>query len=443
MLDLNSGKVKWENDQIASDFMPVVAADGNLIMVGSKAAAKLESESGKILWSFQVEEKKNNFEAFDANLALTVGYFYQKRGGNGIVTAIDLLSGHKKWEKELSTKKAPELTATGFGVIVADEKNFNLLDAESGNTKWTASKLSGLVVDLGGNLGIAVAEKDKYLTVLNKDSGAEIWSKKIKGIQIDQIIGAGIMYTDEKGEFGLVSFEGKDLWTGKDKIGGNGTVLRARPSLGTEIFYSDGKVYHIDLLNGNKKVLIDDIKFQEKEAPDGLDYTGQNFVLSSSQNMLGFDESGKVLFQHHWPSPKISLAGRIALRTMQVAAVAMASATALGAGDAYGASGFGSSAGTTVQQRQLASQSQSFQDMAGGMGDAANKRFKASKSKGDYSLVLTDVNGDVGLKKIDKMTGKELGSIVLKDKNPVYDFDPVNGTLFYKPSKKEVICYAL
>lgn len=430
-VDLQSGKVAWENDKISSKFLPVVTGDKNLIFIGEKTAAKIDANTGQPIWSFDVAEKKNNFEAFDANIHLTEGYFYQKKGSQGVVTAVDLATGRALWEKPLSSKDAPILTAENFGVIVADEKNFTLLEAETGNTKWTAKKLSGVVVDLGQDWGIAVGEKGRYLTVLDKNTGAEKWSQKVKGIQIDQLTGAGIMYTNEDGSVGLFGFDGKPVWGEKDMIKGPG-VLRAKPSLDQEVFYAEEKVYHVNLVTGQMKIIIDKVEFEEKETPDNLEFTGSNFVLSSSQNMMGFNEHGTVLYQDHWASPKISLAGRIALRTAQVAMVAMASAAAY----QQGAAGNLTSVG-----KQYGYQREFFEDMSGAFGQVANQRFKASTSKGVYSFILTDVGEGVGLVKVDKVSGKEEGKIVLNDKEPIYDSDPENGMIFYKPNKKEVLGY--
>lgn len=430
-VDLQSGKVAWENDKISSKFLPVVTGDKNLIFIGEKTAAKIDANTGQPIWSFDVAEKKNNFEAFDANIHLTEGYFYQKKGSQGVVTAVDLVTGRTLWEKPLSSKDAPILTAENFGVIVADEKNFTLLEAETGNTKWTAKKLSGVVVDLGQDWGIAVGEKGRYLTVLDKNTGAEKWSQKVKGIQIDQLTGAGIMYTNEDGSVGLFGFDGKPVWGEKDMIKGPG-VLRAKPSLDQEVFYAEEKVYHVNLVTGQMKIIIDKVEFEEKETPDNLEFTGSNFVLSSSQNMMGFNEHGTVLYQDHWASPKISLAGRIALRTAQVAMVAMASAAAY----QQGAAGNLTSVG-----KQYGYQREFFEDMSGAFGQVANQRFKASTSKGVYSFILTDVGEGVGLVKVDKVSGKEEGKIVLNDKEPIYDSDPENGMIFYKPNKKEVLGY--
>jgi outer membrane protein assembly factor BamB len=434
-INLETGKLAWESDQFSSKFLPVVTADNNLLFIGEKTSAKINAKTGEPVWTFEVADKKNNFEAFDANILLTDGYFYQKKGSQGVVSAVDLESGKVIWEKPLSTKDAPILTAENFGVIVVDEKNFTLMEAETGSTKWSAKKLSGIVVDLGRDRGIAVGEKDKYLTVLDKNTGAEKWSQKIKGIQIDQLTGAGIMYYDENGSVGLFGFDGQAVWDKNNMIKGPG-ILRAKPSLDQEVFYADGTVYHVNLVTGQKKVIVSKVEFGEKETPDNLEFTGVNFVLSSSQNMMGFDQNGTILYQDQWASPKISLAGRIAMRTAQIAMVAMASAAAYQQGATQGSTFAPSSI-----SKQYGQQREFFEDMSGAFGQVANQRFKASSSKGVYSFILTDVGQGVGLVKVDKVSGKETGKIVLNDKEPVYDSDPENGMIFYKPTKKEVFGY--
>ena len=430
-IDLKTGKIAWESSEISSAFLPVVTDDGNILMLGNKNAAKLESKTGKIIWTYEVADKKNNFEAFDADIKLTEGYFYQKKNNTGVVTAVDLKTGKQKWGKPLSTKDAPVLTAENFGVIVADEKDFTLFEAETGSVKWKAKKLSGIVVDLGKDHGIAVGEKYKYLTVLDKETGAEKWSQKIKGIQIDQLTGAGIMYRDEVGSIGLFGFDGQPVWAGKDMIKGD-IVLRAKPSLDKEVFYADETIYMVNLVNGEKRVIKSNVEFEEKEVPDNLEFTGTNFVLSSSQNMMGFDENGETLYLDHWPSPKISLAGRIAMRTMQVAMIAMSASA--GFNEGYAGS-------TTSLGKQYGQQREFYEDMSGAFADVANKRFKATIFRGIYNFILTDVGAGVGLVKVDKISGKETGKIVLNDKEPVFDSDPENGMIFYKPSNKEVFGY--
>ena len=112
--------------------------------------------------------------------------------------------------------------------------------------------------------------------------------------------------------------------------------------------------------------------------------------------------------------------------------VAMASAAAYNEGFA----GSGTSLG-----KQYGQQREFYEDMGGAFADIANKRFKATISRGIYNFILTDVGEGVGLVKVDKISGKETGKIVLNDKEPVFDSDPENGMIFHKPSNKEVFGY--
>lgn len=434
LVDLKTGKEIWSNTTVDSAFPPIITESGNIFLLSGKVASTLNSKTGEVVWAYEVDDKKNNFESFANNLSLTDGYVYQKKGSKGILTALDLGSGKVKWEKELNTKSPPTLSAENYGVIAADEKNFNLFDAKTGAIKWTAKKLDGIVVDMGGDHGIAVGEKNKYLTVLDKHTGEEKWSEKIKGIQIDQLTGAGIMYRNEDGSIGLFGFDGKPLWDGKNMIKGE-TILRSKPAMDRELFYADGKVYYVNLVTGEKTKIIDDVKFQEKETPDAMEYTGSNFVLSSSQNMLGFDETGEVLYQDHWASPKIALAARIALRTIQAAALIAMTANEYGA--SQNMNGF-STVSYNKYGEQYKREAQFFSDLSNDLGGIANKRFKATKSRGTNMFILTDVGNGNGLVRVDKVSGKETGKIVLNDKNPTFDSDPENGMIFYKPSKKQV-----
>jgi outer membrane protein assembly factor BamB len=435
LIDLTTGKVAWESNEAASEFLPLTVEDGNILVVGNQSTSKLDAKTGKTMWTFGVEDKKNTFEAFDANIRLTEGYVYQKKGSNGIISAVDLKTGSKLWEKPYSTKDAPQMNAEDFGVIVADEKNFTLFDAKTGNIKWTAKKLDGVVVDLGENYGIAVGEKGKYLTVLDKNTGEEKWSQKIKGIQIDQLTGNGIMYRDENGSIGIFGRDGNPIWDGKEMIKGE-VILRTKPNLFEEYFYADEKIYKVDLATSTKTVIQDKVELKEKESPDNFESFEDILSLSSSQNMYGLSTSGAILYQDYWASPKISLAGRIALRTLQVAMIAGSAANGYSEGYSRGISG-----GENSVSKQYGRQREMFEDMAGAFGESANKRFKASKSRGIYNFILTDLGGGVGIVRVDKISGKETGKIVLNDKEPIFDTDPENGMIFYKPSRKEVYGY--
>ena len=71
------------------------------------------------------------------------------------------------------------------------------------------------------------------------------------------------------------------------------------------------------------------------------------------------------------------------------------------------------------------------------------KRFKATKATENASFILTKVDGGVALVKVDKDSGKTLDEIVIKDKNPMYEVDDIEGLLYFKSKGNTINAYKL
>lgn len=442
MVELPSAKVIWSSDKIASENFPFVLNNGDIMLPGKTKIARLDAKTGSIKWEYNTSHKKQFFESFDMNLALTKGYFFEKKKSSGTLSAIDLASGKKLWENEMKLKVVPSMYAMGYGVVVNDTKNFVLYDLETGSEKWSAKKIDGTVIDLGDN-GIAVTSKGKQLVLLNKDDGSVIWDKKIKGIQIDQITAKGIMYSDLKGRLGLIQYDGQLVWDKKGML--EVPSVRYKPELVKEIMYIDGSLYEIDLIEGTYKVLFGklDKQFQGEEDLASIELVGGGYLMSSPQNMLMLETDGSVRWQKYWEAPGMSVAAKIALRVGQVAMVALAASAS--ASSAQNRSAYG---GETYYSKMYAQQSQDLMAAAGTLGNEAKKKFSASISKGNIKMVLTRVGeggqkNSAGIVKIEKDTGDELGTLLLGDKEPIYDYDPFSGQVFFKAGKKTVISYSL
>jgi hypothetical protein len=102
--------------------------------------------------------------------------------------------------------------------------------------------------------------------------------------------------------------------------------------------------------------------------------------------------------------------------------------------------------GSLSNKRYLERQAQNWQEAANEMGAAASQKFTATKSKGDIQVILAVIGSGgqkkgAGLVKVDRKTGEELGTMILGDKEPIYDFDPISGQIFYKADKKQIISY--
>ncbi len=442
MVELPSAKVIWTNNDLGIDGFPYVLENGEIVLPGKTQIARVNAKTGEVKWSYNTSEKKQTFESFDLSLDLSTGYFFEKKKNSGALSAVDMGTGTKKWENELKLKVVPTMSAMSYGVVVIDDKNFTLYDLNGGNVKWTAKKIDGYVVDLG-NKGIAATSKGKQLLLLDKESGNVVWDQKIKGIQIDQIAANGIMYSDLKGRLGFIQYDGELIWDKKGML--EVPELRYKPEFTKEIMLIDGNLYEVDLLNGDYKVLYKDLDklFEGDDAsPSDVQLVDGGYCFSDAQNIVMLEPDGSLRFNKYWEAPGLSMAAKIALRVGQAAAIAMAAGAA--AQSARHKSPYG---GDTYYSKMYAQQADDWANIAGMAGSATKQKFSATVSKGDIRMILTRVGAggqgkSSGLVKVDRRTGEELGSLLLGDKKPVYDYDQVSGQVFFKADNKQIISYS-
>lgn len=443
MVELPSAKVIWTNNEVAVDGFPFVMENGDIVLPGKTNLVRMEAKTGKVKWSIAPSEKNQTYESFDLSLDLTTGYFFEKKKNSGALLAVDMGSGAKKWEQEMKLKTVPTMSAMGYGVVVIDDKNFTLYDLASGSEKWSAKKIDGYVIDLG-NKGIAATSKGKQLLLLDKETGSVIWDQKIKGIQIDQIAANGIMYSDIKGRLGFIQYDGQLIWDKKGML--EVPTLRYKPEFTRELMYIDGDLYEVDLMTGDYSVLKSklDKDFEgEGGGPSSIELVDGGYLITDDQNLVMLETDGSVRFKKYWEAPGLSMAAKIALRVGQAAAIAMAASASVQS--ARHKSPYG---GDTYYSKMYAQQAEDFAAIAGMAGAATKQKFSATVSKGNIRMILTRVGEggqgkSSGLMKVDKRTGEELGSLLLGDKKPIYDYDPVSGQVFFKADNKQIISYSL
>jgi outer membrane protein assembly factor BamB len=436
LVDLPSAKIRWESTEIATNVIPIEDTEGNLVMGGNKIVARLNSKTGATMWKFEVTEKKQTFESFDVSLDLTKAYFFEKVKKSGQLTALDLNTGGKIWTTEVKLKVVPQMFAISDGVVIVDDKFFTLFDLNTGETKWQTKKATGIVVDLG-EPGIAVAARGTRLMLLDRNTGAIKWDERVKGIGIDRIAAKGIMYSDVKGRIGIITYEGEKVWDKRGLL--PPPEVRYQPEFTKELIYAEGNLYEVDLVAGEYKVLKDNIdkEFTEDELPTSIELLEGGYLLAASNNLMMLETDGSVRWHKSWNIPEMSVAAKIAWRTAQIIAAAAAASASYNAQNA----GWGSEA------KYYESQAASWSNTADIAGANASQKFTATKSKGNIQVILA-VIGDggqkkgAGLVKVDKRSGEEQGSLILGDKEPVYDYDPISGQVFYKSDKKQLLSYS-
>ncbi|MEQ8907378.1 PQQ-binding-like beta-propeller repeat protein [Ekhidna sp.] len=444
MVDLLSQKIIWVNEEIAVNGFPALLDDGDIVLPGTTQIAKLNPKTGAVKWKYNTSEKNQTFESFDLSLDFSNGYFFEKKNNSGSLSALDMKSGKKLWEQELKLKVVPTMSAMSDGVVVIDDKWFTMYDLKNGSMKWEVKKIDGYVVDLGDK-GILATSKDKQLLLLNRKDGSVIWDQKIKGINIDQIAATGVMYTDIKGRLGYIQYDGELIWDKKGML--EVPSLRYKPVLTKEIMLIEGDLFEVDLLTGDYKVLHKGLskKFEGDDAsPTGVELVAGGYLFMDDNNMVMLEPDGSVRFDKYWEAPGLSLAAKIALRAAQASVMAMGAASQMKSAQVSAYSRYGSN---DYYSKMYAQQAQDLYNAAGMVGAEAKKKFSASVSKGDIRMILTRVGEggqgkSSGLVKIDRRTGDELGTLLLGDKEPLYDYDQVSGQVFFKSDKKQIISYS-
>ncbi len=446
MVELPSGKVIWTNNDVAVDGYPYVMENGDVVLPGKNQIARINAKTGAVKWQYNTSLKNQTFESFDLSLDLSTGYFFEKKKNSGTLSAVDMASGKKKWEQELKLKVIPTMSALGYGVVVIDDKWFTLYDLNSGTVKWEAKKIDGYVVDLGEK-GVLATSKGKQLMLLNKDDGSVIWDQKVKGIQIDQIAATGVMYSDIKGRLGYIQYDGELIWNKKGML--EVPTLRYKPELTKEIMLIDGDLYEVDLLTGDYNVLYAKLTKEfggEKDAaPNSIELVEGGYLFSDEQNLVMIDPDGSLRFKKYWEAPGMSLAAKIALRAAQLSVAAMGAASQMKSSQIAAYSRYGSN---DYYSKMYAQQAQDLFNAAGMVGAEAKKKFKASVTRGNIRMILTKVGEggqakSAGLVKVDRRTGEEMGTLLLGDKKPIYDYDLVSGQVFFKAENKTIISYSL
>lgn len=457
-LDPNVGKVRTGNSVPISSGKPLLLSDG-LIVPTTKTLIRVDLTGSKIVWTSKVDD----ITWMTADPTGKEIYAFEERANGD--TRIHKVStdGNLLWQKERKIKgKITRFEILPQGIAIVSD------------------------VDNSGKSGIAklaAAASESKISFLSAADGTDLWEKapKTKGyVQHFYIVDDGILFGIGSGGINKISFDGNVLFKKPLNTGENIHTMALTPQ--GLIYITDEDANIISLQTGesiwnkpikykkakevastydpkNKQYLIstgDEVisiseqtgdistfatyKFDEKEAPNSFQAREGGLLLTSSQNlmMLGYD--GKQLFHAYHKSPGQGTFMKIATGTLAVASMAMASAAA------YQGGRYGTYAGSN-QLNSYGQQMKVYQDGFANIASASfsemTKRFRATAATENAQFILTQLDGGVGLIKVNKDTGKADKEIVLRDKKPDYRVDEYGGVLYYKSKNNEISAFKL
>ncbi len=482
LVNLTDGKAVWTVNSTFEKITEQMVADplytnNSIIIATNKRIYKLDATTGSLQWKIDYDTKteiplpdqkvmsddKESTLANDDNKKLSmkesmaaastvvfgkfitlndkIAYYYNTQ----TITAIDIASGSLTWPKTKLDDPISNVLFDEQGILVAtDDKKSELMlfDYTSGNMKWSEPlKMSGRISSIkltGTKLAVGSAKQNgrNMVNVVDIISGKSLTPSalKVDGFITDMRIidNLGLLYRTNQ-ECNILDLStGKEQWSKSIKYSSGGLGLDKGDFT---YFIGDNSIYEINNTNGNHKEFASK-KFGKDEDFKTVEILDNGIVVSADQNVAMFDFTGKLSYHSYHPAPGTSTFGKI----MNIAAIGISMAASASEGYQAGTSGYGTSSYRSGMER-----ADRWSNVASGAASDLSKRFHASANAKNYKLILTKVktNDDsgIGLVRINKLSGKVDGKVVLDDKKPDYLFDEIDNLLFYKDGNKKLVAY--
>lgn len=491
-VDLGSGNVRWTKDNSFSRLTACNSAGKDAILVSTLFYAyKLDANTGAELWK----------KCPDPGFEKLAGLFsaMNKGGGNlpgmsdihGVFITTDhakelcFMGMQTKLEKTSTDSQGKSVTTTSYNTFV------NAFRIDDGSYAWTAplnlSKQMGTLIPMETGLLVGVADDNKVY-LLDYNSGAGLWGKKGRGINVKGSLSGAVAIGDRtlltsgglNGAVMLVDALGGDLWKKPTRISGD--VVNVTLLKNAVLVASNEEVDVIDLATGESKlnkplqggaglVAIGDdrtyvfntkdglhyempngggamtaagstsLEFEGKEEPTRMEYTDAGIVVSSDQNIALITKDGQVKYNTYFPAGRESGLTR-ALKYASAVRAAYYTAVFGYTSAAFGAA----SQDIQVRDANSAAASELTGELSDVFGEAANtgmeatkrflqeatKRLKATTTTNDVQFMMTDAGKrEYQLVAVRKSDGSVIGTIPLgKDKEPIYEVDGFDNTVY-------------
>ncbi|MDB5195716.1 MAG: hypothetical protein JWP88_86 [Flaviaesturariibacter sp.] len=505
LIDAATGAKRWEVEKIfEKNSEQIVAAPYSVsadafMIATTKGIYKISKASGEVLWNTDMKNEvpelkpepaqtskvpfagfgkafKGMNKAQGAMATATNARFFQLEKYPATVyfytqdhfTAFSIADGKEVWDRIKLKSPVTDIIYDSHGLLVATAENDDdekkkksligkladknkarlmCLDYSTGKELWKeALSIAGDVVyykyaDMN-TLCLATAnEKGKNrIDVVNLGDGSTKTKNPIKvdGDILDiRMVPQGLLYrtTDEMNILNLET--AKDAWSKSIKFK-NGNLGIDKDATTTYIF-GNGKIIAFDNTKGDYTEFFTGVDFDGGERPSDCALTENGLLFTSSQNMLLVGLDGKKVYQVYKKAPGISTAGKVFFAALAVVATAQNAQHSFNSGYARGKGAY-----STAENEER--KADSWGNIATASFQEMNKRFKRTVESMNYMSILTKTadsdDSGVGIVLMNKLTGKEEGSVVLKDKKPDYQLDDITRMVFYKNSNDELTGYS-
>ncbi|MDK9700484.1 MAG: PQQ-like beta-propeller repeat protein [bacterium] len=465
------GSIVWKMDdvkKVPEDFFSTIP--GTQFVTITKSAGPLgvttttlvvDVTTGKTQWTTKDLDLVNSFGMINMMEAGAVYLFGQHKDGKMVTMFVDLATGKPLWTNETLYKKKPitmykmrpeSQWSTRMSIVgnqppvFLDDGSYiefmsqvgpRRVNGKTGEVIWTSKvEFEGIPGLRDGYAPFVLSSDKKVLFIphgkrvdaISVEDGSALWKKapklrsKVTQMQASSegLVVRGSSGPDSKPYIDVIDFtSGETRWKKpfKDLAGASSFDIQ-----GDKLYiYADESIFEIVLATGENKEIVKTIRLSGNEIPSSLAIVEQGYLLTSSQNMLLYDKSGNQVYHAYHKAPGSSLLAKVA-STAAIMAVNAASAA------------------SAYSQAQSTGMSQSYTVVTS--NPVMSKRFKATAGGSSSVTVLTDVKTSSakgpGLVKVDRKTGADVKCVVLGTKEPKYEFDDVDGMLFFLSDDKVI-----
>ena len=467
-------------------YPPTLDPGGNLIYYYGNKLFRIDIENGKILWEqpypeiqdisfgpgsnntfYAIAGLKKELNAFSLDtgeplwfdvLPGTLGNYFKSRAkkAEATIPAVGQVDPLSKSEPNNTL-----LSSVGYRVegeeedpfFLVSEKGFNFFSYDSGKPSWenphtfTSYEVNRVIPTQDGYVARLLASESWFLTYCD-DRGTPIWKKpvRVRGSIMDLYVMTehGLVYLTNE-ELGIL-----DKRTGAQKLNkpfkladDNEFIPYFDWEKGWAIIYQNKSLYKVDFASASIQEITDKVRLKGdgKDFPSVLEEVENGYFLANEQNLVKVDYQGNIIYQQYHQRPGAPMwLKRTAVGALNVVtAVAIIAASQYAQMEAIGSYYQGNTsysyAMNTVNTYDLENPDNPFYTLGADAQNAYKKiaaRNQAAYSGSSEMFVLAKLDDDsVGLKRIEKNSGEETGSLVLGDKNPSYAVDEFLGVLYY------------
>ena len=481
LVDAANGKVRWELKNPFGkglfaevlDGSPIETADGKFIVPttgGMKGGGIycFNTQDGSQAWRAELPKTKGAQTTTVTDTKLATSFLQKDKfifmKGQSIM-AYELSSGKPLWEEAAKQRGLPDLVIYDpAGLIVSSAVDPNntifkptmaMYDYATGKELWAEQvKLKGSVRNYSYcDKGLLISMEDgrgtSLLNIVDLDKGIYVFEKncKVNGMVQELKLLSNNVYVRTDIEEDIINLDNnktvfeKNIASKSDK-----PLLNVRQDDVSYTFNpSNNFLFVTNLSKATQSVLTaEKIDFEGGESPSRIEILNNMVVLSSSQNIQAFDNSGNTVYKSYIPAPGIAgwkkalYATSAVLNTMDAMRYAELEAKAREA----------ERNAKTPQGREICNAFAQLGNRGASMHltaatremDMIKKRYKASASGNDVQFILSKLESkDFALLGISKQDGKTIKEINFgKDKEPRYLLDDVSRTVYYLAPSREL-----